>query len=322
MLCAGNPMGPGIAWVKRRWIDRVLDEYDDPNDYAFVQSLATDNPYIDQEYIRSLETQPEDRRNAMLFGSWTSFMGQYFTEFSKKTHVVEPFDIPRGHGTWYGGLDWGFSPDPAYFGLFWLSPEKVLYLVRELCVNRHTPSQLALAIKALCGENKPVVTIAGKDIWAEGSASKETGASIAAVLANNGVPCFPANTDRLNGWARVHEWLRPYDVPVVDETMGTTTYVPTAQFKIFSSCPEMIRSIENAVHDKVRAQDINTHGFDHPIDQLRYVCQHLPAPQVLTISTARITLDSEDFWRQLKEQAGCIVTHSHDPKKEGKHAGW
>jgi hypothetical protein len=78
------------------------------------QALLEENP----EYLASLALLPEKERNALLYGNWDAFEGQYFTQFrtspdgtkcreagitleeakqqGRWTHVIEPLDLNSG----------------------------------------------------------------------------------------------------------------------------------------------------------------------------------------------------------------------------------
>lgn len=47
------------------------------------------------EYVETLENLSENQRSAFLDGDWDTFDGQYFSEFSRDIHVIEPFEIPE-----------------------------------------------------------------------------------------------------------------------------------------------------------------------------------------------------------------------------------
>jgi phage terminase large subunit len=59
----------------------------------------------DPDYVRVLENLPEDRKKAMLYGNWDVFEGQYFQEFDRQVHVIEPFEIPS-HWKRYVAMDY------------------------------------------------------------------------------------------------------------------------------------------------------------------------------------------------------------------------
>ena len=112
-----NPGGVGHTWVKRLFIDRDYQGNERPEDYTFIKSLVYDNKFLmdnDPDYIRTLENLPENRRKAMLDGDWDIFEGQYFPEFSRDIHVIEPFAIPSDWRR-YRALDYGLDMLACYW---------------------------------------------------------------------------------------------------------------------------------------------------------------------------------------------------------------
>ena len=96
-----NPGGVGHEWVKARFIDigkpneihTVRNEVGTQTTRVFLPSFVTDNKYLmeaDPDYIKRLDALPEKERKALKEGNWDIFDGQYFTEFDRKIHVVEP----------------------------------------------------------------------------------------------------------------------------------------------------------------------------------------------------------------------------------------
>ena len=68
-LAGCNPMGE--AWVKNIWVKRLFPpEEKEQYEFVFVPALPTDNPYLPQEYYKSLESLPENQRRAYLEGNW------------------------------------------------------------------------------------------------------------------------------------------------------------------------------------------------------------------------------------------------------------
>jgi hypothetical protein len=93
---ASNPGGIGHEWVKKLWITKELTREDPrPEDLIFIKSLPTDNPHLANSYIEELKRLPEKLRKAYLEGNWDVFEGQFFSEFFKEKHVVEPFALPE-----------------------------------------------------------------------------------------------------------------------------------------------------------------------------------------------------------------------------------
>lgn len=71
-LAGCNPLGE--AWVKNIWVKRLFPlEEKEQYEFVFVPALPTDNPYLPQEYYKSLESLPESQRLAYLKGDWDAF---------------------------------------------------------------------------------------------------------------------------------------------------------------------------------------------------------------------------------------------------------
>src|SRR3990167_5506311 len=68
-LAGCNPMGE--AWVKNIWVKRLFPpDEKEQYEFVYVPALPTDNPYLPQEYYKSLESLPENQRKAFLEGNW------------------------------------------------------------------------------------------------------------------------------------------------------------------------------------------------------------------------------------------------------------
>ena len=71
-LAGCNPLGE--AWVKNWWVKRLFPpEEKEQYEFVFVPALPTDNPFLPQEYYKSLESLPENQRKAYLEGNWDAF---------------------------------------------------------------------------------------------------------------------------------------------------------------------------------------------------------------------------------------------------------
>jgi hypothetical protein len=67
-----NPLGE--AWVKNMWVKRLFPpDEKEQYEFVYVPALPTDNPYLPQEYYKSLESLPEQQRKAYLEGNWDAF---------------------------------------------------------------------------------------------------------------------------------------------------------------------------------------------------------------------------------------------------------
>lgn len=249
-IAASNPGGKGHAWVKKLWLDRDFEgETFDPKDFKFIQSKVQDNKFLGPEYLKTLEGLPEDKRKAYLEGDWDLFKGQFFTEFRRERHVMEPFAIPN---TWkrIRCLDYGqLRPSAVY----WLAIDHDgrIYVYRELYETGHTYKTLAQRI----GEMTPNVekidyTSADPAVFAKTNESARDGDEI---FYEEGVPIDPANNNRILGWDLFRDYLR------------------NDMIKFFSTCTQAIRTIPSLVYSaRGNPEDLDSDGDDHAADSIRY----------------------------------------------------
>lgn len=165
---AGMPGGVGHTFVKKRFVDpnpkggtRIVGK--GGNQRIYIHATLEDNKdHIDPTYAQSLEGRPEAERKAKKLGDWSAYLGQVFDEFRDKRypdephnalHVVPPMDIP----TWWPKFvigDWGFAA-MTYIGFYAVSPEKKLYLYRELYWYKTKIEEWAPAVKDFITREKP-----------------------------------------------------------------------------------------------------------------------------------------------------------------------
>ena len=268
MYLTCNPGGVGHAWVKRLFVDRQYKGEEDPADYTFIQAKVTDNAILmenDPDYIKMLNNQPEEIRRAWRDGDWDVFVGQYFTEFSRDLHVIQPFEIPDNWRR-YIALDYGLDMLACYW--IALDEKGKAYIYREVYQSDLIISQAAAAIKAATPAGEKIsARFAPPDLW---NRRQDTGRSVAEIFSREGVPLVMASNDRVAGWLDLKEWLHPY----TDEA-GTDT-----NLKIFSNCNNLIRCIPQLQYDKHNPNDCagTPHEITHGPDAIRYFVAGRPAP--------------------------------------------
>ena len=263
-----NPGSIGHQWVKRLFIDKKYTEYENPDDYVFIQSLVTDNKALmntNPDYVKQLEALPPKLRKAWLEGDWNIFDGQFFEEFSDKpehyddhirTHVINPFEIPDGWQI-YRSFDWGYNK-PFSCGWWAVDYDGVAYRILELygCTKtpnegvKWTPDKVFSEIHRIECEHrwlkgKRITGIADPAIW-----NAETGESLAERAAKYGVYFNPGDHERLAGWMQVHYRM------AFDENGFAMMYV-------FSNCKAFIRTIPLLMYDDHKPEDLDTDGEDH-----------------------------------------------------------
>lgn len=276
-----NPGGVGHAWVKRLFIDRKFKTGEVPEDYAFIQSLVTDNVALmaaDPDYIRQLEALPPKLREAWLNGKWDIFEGQVFEEFRdipehyidrRWSHVIQPFIVPEDWKI-YRGFDWGYSK-PFSVGWYAVDHENRIYRIAEFygCTQtenegvKYEPAKLADCIREVEAmdpnlKGRKIIGIADPAIFSE-----EKGESIGETMARHGVYFEPADHTRLAGKMQCHYRL------AFDENG-----VP--MFYVFNTCKHFIRTIPTLLYDEKKVEDVDTSLEDHIYDEWRYVMMENP----------------------------------------------
>lgn len=262
-----NPGGVGHAWVKARFVERgtrtcapwvPLNEAGDTlPSRCFHFATIYDNQALldaDPRYLQVLNSLPEQDRRALKEGDWDVFAGQVFGEWRREKHVIEPTTLDpswqRVRCTDYG------SARP--FVTLWLAIDKSVprvYVYREISQPGLLASQQADKVVERTGEDETIkFHVADPAMWIK---SPDSGKSIAQTYQEHGVTLVQANNDRLNGLARVHEFLK-------DAPDGRP------HLQVFSSCQQLIKNLPALVYDAHKVEDVDTDGPDDEYDALRY----------------------------------------------------
>lgn len=225
---AAMPGGIGHTFTKKRFIDPnpkggVIISGRGGNKRIYIHATLEDNKeHIDPTYAQSLDGRPDAERKAKKFGDWSAYLGQVFDEFRDRKypdepenaiHVVEPFEIPGWWPKFIVG-DWGFAA-MTYIGFYAVSPQKRLYLYRELYWQKTKIEMWAPIIKHFLELEKP------KSVKFCKSASQDRGlehtvqTQIEEAL---GCPIELSNNtsgSRVAGKMLIHEYLRFKQKPTV-----------------------------------------------------------------------------------------------------------
>lgn len=268
MYLTCNPGGIGHGWVKRLFIDREYRPGEDPDDYTFIRSRVYDNKALlraDPDYLRTLETLPDELRKAWLDGEWDLFAGQYFSEWRRDLHVLdaEP-DIPD-HWTRVCAMDYGLDMLAAVWAAFDEAGRGIVY--RELCAPDLPVAEAAGRMLDACAP-RDLNRVGGLDVYAPPdlwARTKDTGKSIAELFGERGVRFYKADNNRAAGWMNLHDWLRCGE-----------DGVPWLRFA--PSCRECARCIPLLQYDKRNSLDCATepHDITHAPDAVRYLIQSRP----------------------------------------------
>ena len=263
-----NPGNVGHAWVKRLFIDRLYAENENPNDYLFIPARIYDNKVLleaDPNYIRQLEALPEELRRAHLDGDWDVHAGQYFREFSRDRHVIEPFEIP----SWwrrFRSMDWGYN-DPCCVLWHAVDGENRVYTYRELYVRETRAGEVASMVLELSRGESISYTVASPDMWQKrgavlSGAGGFEGETLAELFTSSGRSLTPADNSRVPGWNRVRDYLA-----VAPD--GRPNWL------CFSDCRNLIRQLPALQFDQHNREDA-ADGDDHAPEALRYALMSRP----------------------------------------------
>lgn len=262
-----NPGGVGHQWVKRLFIDKDYRGSEKAEDYLFIPSNVYENKYLmerDPNYVRTLENLPEDRKQAMLYGNWDIYDGQFFPEFDRNLHVIEPFEIPE-YWNRYIALDYGLDMFAVLFVA--VDTKGKAYVYNEIHKSDLIVSEALQTLKSYMRDKKYKEIYAPPDLW---NRNRDTGISTAEKFQDGGISFTKAGNDRESGWLAVKEWLKKRKV----RHEHTGELVNDTNLFIFSNCINLIRCIPQLQHDEKNPNDVSTepHEITHITDALRYFC--------------------------------------------------
>jgi len=265
-----NPGGVGHAWVKRLFIDKVYRRSERAEDYTFIPSLVYENEWLmenDPDYIRTLENLPEERKQAMLYGNWDVYDGQFFPEFDRSIHVIEPKKVPDVFKL-YRVLDYGLDMLACYHILIETNGD--VNVIHEIYESELIASEAAAKIlettKKLGFTEKDVyLTLAPDDLW---SRDASLGKSVNDIMYENGLIMTKVSRDRVAGWLAVKELTN------IEEVRDKITGDPykKAKLRIYSVCNNLIRCLPLLQYHDTKHNDvaITPHEITHGPDALRY----------------------------------------------------
>jgi len=278
-----NPGNVGHAWVKRLFIDREFLPQENPADYTFIPARIWDNKVLlraDPGYVKLLEGLPEDLRRAHLDGDWDVHAGQFFREFRRDLHVVEPMELP----SWwrrFRSMDWGYN-DPCCVLWHAVDGDGNIITYRELYLHKTLGSEVAARIRTLSEGEEIAYTAASPDMWQKRGALLRAeggfeGESLAELFALCGVPLTPADNARIAGWQQVRAYL-------AGEAGGKP------RWRVFSDCTNLIRTLPLLQYDQHNREDA-ADGDDHAPEALRYALMSRPSRPLLPKERKPFTYD-------------------------------
>lgn len=276
-----NPGGISHNFLKETYIKptkkgTVLHTALDGRRYAYVPSKYSDNPFIDRGYETILNgIEDPQRRAAMRDGDWDAMVGAFFEQWSPARHIVPYFELPA-HWQRYCGIDWGFdSPWAVVWGA--IDPDSGrLYIYREKYLTKvpnTVQAELILQEEHFAKETD-VIRMADPSMWG----NRGTPMSIADQYGLAGCGIAPADNERINGWAMVHNYLN--DGPPCDYHRSLDKPWDSCPMLhvLDGTCANFIETIPSLPRNLTKPDDAaTTNVADHMPDALRYMCMHIGA---------------------------------------------
>jgi phage terminase large subunit len=269
-----NPGGVGHGFYKKEYVEPYRKGLE--SDSRFVPSTVYDNRFVNPEYRRNLEALVGWQRRAWLLGDWDIAAGQFFTNFRRETHVIQPFAIPSGWRVWCA-MDYGFTHFTVVY-LLAQDGDGNLYVVDEHAERGWLPPRHAASVKAMLERNGVSLSrlywfVAGADVFA-----KKDGITIAEKYQAEGIKLSAANDDRINGSGEILSLLGDVEA---EPAIPPRLYV-------FERCARLIECLPALQHDPHRPEDVlkvdcdeDGLGGDDFYDSVRYACMaaRKPAPE-------------------------------------------
>lgn len=269
-----NPGGPLSDFINQIFVRKDLpkDKYPDynPDDYHFIEARLADNPWTDTRYEQRLAILSPARRAMMRHGRRDIFEGQYFDDFLREKHVIDfrPLVSTRH----FRAIQFGYHRQGF---VLWLAVESTrrLTVTAVLPIEKLNEDQIAARVLKLDAELRvhPEYMVGNPEIFGhDPSDDGFTGQSIAESLASFGVPVICGDADLLNGWKRVHAYLRdaPDSLPWL---------------RVHESCEPLIQALQTAMSkdddpDQIDAESPNLSA----LHALRLAVMSRPAPEHAT----------------------------------------
>lgn len=242
---------------------------DPRRDDAWYEATKRDLPH------RHKQEYPASEADAFAAGE-----GAAFSEFDETIHVI---DDPH----WYPPDGWTIvrAYDSGYVTRACCKWYAISYDGWVVCYREYYPTQVTdadqaaeirrLSVRPDGTPERILKTVADPACWQKRS---NTGQSTADIFAANGIPFEPASNDRINGWRRLHEWLKPFEGPDGQKM---------AMLRFTRACANTIRTYPALTVDKNRPEDVDTDCEDHPADCDRYFVLSRPQPPVPKEEQAR-----------------------------------
>jgi hypothetical protein len=283
-ICSGsNPDGPGLLWVRRRWIEgkepeviyRKRIHLDDGRvieyDSIYIPAKLTDNPVLMRSgrYEASLHNKRPEVREAILRGNWWINPGAFLANiWDSAIHVVPNHDPPR-NAKIVRSCDPGIGA-PSCVTWYYVDRNGGLTGIHNLYLRNHDATMLAARIREVeehygwWDEENNCSKVHGPMDEDAFNRSMVGGPSYAEAMSRCGVRWKRSRKDRFNGAAEIVRRLSAR----VKELDGTV--VPLLRY--MERCKAPIETLPILQADPNDVNDVDTKGEDHAWDEVMYQC--------------------------------------------------
>ena len=310
-LLVGNPKGRDHVY--RYFVSKVAVKPEAQHKYKMIVAPSTENVHLPEGYVEGmLGSYSKERIQRDIMGSFDSFEGMIYDDFSRNIHVTAPFEIPKDW-TRVVGADHGYTnPTAMLFGA--VDHDGNLYIYREIYLRE-------TLIKDICTEFKSAIGITPSNprgaekisaIYIDPSTKSrrgQTGVSDFSTYLEylpDYIPLLTANNEVSAGIDRVKTFLR----------VNPKTGKP--RVTIFDTCQNLIEEIGEYRWSELSASQEGTKNQkeeprkynDHACDALRYLIMSRPDP-----AHQDKTPDFKKGWTTPSNQIQAELHDIRNPKK-------
>ena len=259
-------------------------------DVDYITAASWDNPYHslhDLEKRKLKESTMDSRRFKMIYGGkFEKMEGLVYDCFFEEEHSCEAFTLPTGT-KYYGGIDWGFNPDPFVLKIRAITPSG-----HHFAISEHYQTKLTISdILMICKQKHSVYEI--ERFYADPSQP-----GYIEFLSRGGIPISGATNDIRIGIDTHYELIK------------------NGRYKVFrNACPYTVdeystyhyKQPEDLGPDQSAKDNVPVDQGNHCMDAERYISimtnrtiiKH--TPKIINEMTDNKNLHSNDHQKRFKE---------------------